>query len=353
VVVVCAAGNGGRGVVEFPAAYPGSFAVSAVGPTGKLAPYSSYGKELDIAGPGGDKSQGIEAGVLQNTIDPKDPSQSVYASYQGTSMATPHIAGVAALLFAAGAKTPAQVEKAITSSARAAGDGQKGWTEQYGHGLVDAEAALAALKSLDENGELVAEGLQAPQLEPLQLPGSPLPDRTEPPHHPDYGSFDWKPLAWGAGMLAFVLLTLGRRERGGGFFNILTKPGFLSPFVLATVGAFFVRWISGPSEVTAAITLPIPDWQKIIFGRGALAHPAFYSALIPVVISFFAIKWKGLRPVVGGLSIGFAGFLGYSLWTNAPALAWMPFTFLAIPWLVVNTLICLFVARAMLKKETP
>ena len=43
VVVVCAAGNGGRGVVEYPAAYPGSFAVSAVGPKGTLAPYSSFG----------------------------------------------------------------------------------------------------------------------------------------------------------------------------------------------------------------------------------------------------------------------------------------------------------------------
>jgi serine protease len=351
VVVVCAAGNGGRGVVEYPAAYPGSFAVSAVGPKGTLAPYSSFGKELDIAAPGGDKSQGPGAGVLQNTIDPKDPAQSIYAEYQGTSMATPHVAGVAALLFAAGAKTPDQVEKAITSSAVAVGD-QQGWSERYGHGVIDAEAALKALKSVKENGEL--ESFQA-EIAPLNLPGSPLPDLTpQPPVSDyDYGTFDWKPLAWGAAMLAFVLMTLGRRERAGGFFNILVKPGFLIPFVLATAGAFFVRWLSGPSEVTAAITLPIPDWQKIIFGRGSLAHPAFYSALIPVVASFFAIKWKGFRPVVGGLSIGFAGFLGYSLWAKAPALAWMPFTFLAIPWLVVNTLICLFVARAMLKKETP
>jgi serine protease len=39
------------------------------------------------------------------------------------------------------------------------------------------------------------------------------------------------------------------------------------------------------------------------------------------------------------------------VWANAPALSWLPFTFLAIPWLVVNALICLFVARAMLKRE--
>lgn len=354
VVVVAAAGNGGRAVVEFPAAYPGSVAVSAVGPTGKLAPYSSYGKELDIAGPGGDKSQGPEAGVLQNTIDPKDPSQSVYASYQGTSMATPHVAGVAALLYAAGAKNPDQVEAALFKSAKAAED-QTGWTEQFGHGIVDAEAALTALKKLDESGALVAEGFQAPQLDPLGdalgVPVPAAPSELATASDVSYGAFDWKPLAWGAAMLAFVLLTLGRRERGGGFFNILAKPGFLVPFLLATVGAFFIRWIAGPSEVTAAITLPIPDWQKIIFGRGALAHPAFYSALIPIALSLFAIKWKGLRPVVGGLAIGFAGFLGYSLWAKAPALAWLPFTFLAIPWLAVNTLVCLFIARAMLRKE--
>ncbi|HCF58320.1 MAG TPA: peptidase S8, partial [Myxococcales bacterium] len=53
-VVVCAAGNGGRGVVEYPAAYPGAVAVSAVAPDGKLASYSSWGKEVDLVVPGGD-----------------------------------------------------------------------------------------------------------------------------------------------------------------------------------------------------------------------------------------------------------------------------------------------------------
>ena len=76
-----------------------------------------------------------------------------------------------------------------------------------------------------------------------------------------------------------------------------------------------------------------------------------YSAAFPIVASLFALKFKGMRPVVGGLAIGFAAILGYSVWANAPALAWMPFTFLAIPWLVVNALVCLFVSRAMLKKE--
>ena len=103
-----------------------------------------------------------------------------------------------------------------------------------------------------------------------------------------------------------------------------------------------------------AAAIPIPDWQRIIFGRGKLANPLFYSALIPVLrLALRASSGRALRPVIGGLAIGFAGFLAYAALAKAPALAWLPFTFLAMPWLVVNTLVCLFVARAMLKKERP
>jgi serine protease len=159
-----------------------------------------------------------------------------------------------------------------------------------------------------------------------------------------------------AGMLAVVLVSLGKRMRPG-YLNVLFNPRFLLPLILSTVGFFFSRFaadaFSGPaSDVLDATAIPIPDLDRIIFGRGKLANPLFYSALIPVVASFFAVRWKGLRPVVGGLAIGFAGFLGYAMWAHAPALAWMPFKFLAMPWLAINCFICLFVARAMLQKET-
>lgn len=324
-VVVCAAGNGGRGVVEFPAAYKHAFAVGAVGPSGTKAPYSSWGTELDLAAPGGDKSQGEAAGVLQNTIDPQDVGRAVYASYQGTSMATPHVAGVAALLFAAGAKNPDEVEQALIAGAKAA-PGTSGWSAEYGNGLLDAEGALKALSKA--RGEIVEEFAA-----------------------PSYRATNWQVFGWACAFLAFVLLTLGRKERAG-YLNVLLTPGFLVPLLVTTVGVFFVQSFAAPSDFTTTAALPLPDWLgRIIFGRGKLANPLVYSALLPSVLAIIAVKAKGLRPVAGGLSIGFAAILGYAAWAHAPALAWLPFTFLALPWLTVNALICLFVARAMLRKE--
>jgi serine protease len=348
VVVVCAAGNTGRGTVEFPAAYPASVAVAAVGPTGEKAPYSSWGKELDIAAPGGDTSKGPGGGILQNTIDRKDPSKSVYAEFQGTSMATPHVAGVAALLYAAGAKNPDQVEKALFASAKPP-SGARGWTEQYGNGLIDAAAALKALKKLDTTELLppevqVAKAHHDAQDSTMTASGDVSAFA--------FGPTDWKPFAWAGAMLAFVLLTLGRKERPG-YLNVLFTPGFLIPMALTTLGVFFVKWVAPANALTTAITLPIPDWLgRIIFGRGTTANPIIYSAALPIVASLFAIKFKSFRPVAGGIAIGFAGILAYSAWAHAPALAWLPFTFIAIPFLVVNALVCLFIARAMLKRET-
>lgn len=315
VTVVAAAGNGGRAKVEFPAAYPGAVAVGAVGPTREKAPYSSWGKELDLVAPGGDKSKGVENGILQNTLDRRDYTRSVYEYYQGTSMATPHVAGVAALLYAAGATTPDEVEAALYKGATPMGNAE--WSEQYGHGLLNAEGALRAL-------------------------------------HPSNFSPDVHPLIWAAILLAGVLLTLGRRQRPA-YLEVLFHPKFLIPLVLSTVGVFFAGWISKAWHADAALdlaSLPIPDWSRWIFGRGRTASPFFYSALIPLLGSFVAIGVKGLRPVFGGLAVGFAGFLAYAWWSKAPALAYLPFSFLAGPWLLINTFACLFIARALLQKET-
>jgi len=147
-VVVAAAGNSGTGSLNYPAAYPNVIAVGAVRYDETKVPYSNYGSGLSVVAPGGDLSvdqnnDSYPDGILQQTFNPnsRDPSDFGYWFFQGTSMAAPHVSGVAALILARGVvTTPAQVRQAIQQTAKDLG--QPGWDPLYGYGMVQARAAI-------------------------------------------------------------------------------------------------------------------------------------------------------------------------------------------------------------------
>jgi subtilisin family serine protease len=149
VVIVAAAGNSGKQGVGYPAAYSECIAVSSVGPSGKLAGYSSWGKQVVLAAPGGDiggySDRDESAGILQNTNLPVEygGQGDGYYAFQGTSMASPHVAAAAALVMAQGIKDPIKVRKALTESAAKVTGGD---VKKYGAGIlnVDNATALAA-----------------------------------------------------------------------------------------------------------------------------------------------------------------------------------------------------------------
>jgi len=138
-VVVVAAGNDNMNVSNAsPANCSGVIAVAATGKTGGRASYSNYGTLVDVAAPGGDGSYSVISTLNAGT---NAPGSDNYAGYQGTSMATPHVAGVAALMFAAKSTlTPDQVESMLKSTARAFPATCSG----CGTGIVDATAAVNA-----------------------------------------------------------------------------------------------------------------------------------------------------------------------------------------------------------------
>lgn len=145
VTVIAAAGNSSSSSCEYPAAYDSY--VIAVGATQcdrTRAPYSNYGPSLDLVAPGGNtgvdqNGDGYVDGVLQQTFG-STPVDWGYALYQGTSMAAPHVSGIAALLISTGVTDPNAVREALQSTARDLG--LPGWDIEYGWGLVDAYAAL-------------------------------------------------------------------------------------------------------------------------------------------------------------------------------------------------------------------
>lgn len=144
VLVVVAAGNTGRSRVQFPGSAAHAFSVGAVRFDEELSFYSSYGRKLDIVAPGGDlrvdqNGDGLPDGVVQNTMLPRRPGEHDYLGYQGTSMAAPHVAGVAALLYASGVTDPDAIERILESTAKAKSD-----RTRYGAGLIQADDALVA-----------------------------------------------------------------------------------------------------------------------------------------------------------------------------------------------------------------
>jgi len=147
VTIVCAAGNeyqkGNR--PSYPAAYDDyCLAVAATRYDGTRSHYSNTGSYIDIAAPGGDlladqNRDGYPDGIVQQTFS-IEPDVFSYFFFQGTSMAAPHVSGVAGLLISKGVTRPDEVRAAMEMTAT--DKGEPGWDPAYGWGIVNAFAAL-------------------------------------------------------------------------------------------------------------------------------------------------------------------------------------------------------------------
>lgn len=160
ILVTVAVGNGkrpwpyGDGIdstgdasLAYPATYKESFAVGATDYADIRSYYSNYGNNLDMMAPGGDiyadlNNDGYLDGILQQTYTDPTTSYKNFSLqlYQGTSMATPHVAGVAALLFSQG-KTFSQVKKALKRTAKKSMTNYSNF--EYGAGRLNAGSALS------------------------------------------------------------------------------------------------------------------------------------------------------------------------------------------------------------------
>lgn len=146
-VVIVAAGNEGVNASNSsPANCSGVITIAAVTRAGGRTFYSNFGAVVDLAAPGGDASSSKPANDVLSTLNAgtTTPGADSYAGYAGTSMATPHVSGVVALMLQVNpALTPDQIESILKSTARAF----PATCSQCGAGIVNAAAAVAAASS--------------------------------------------------------------------------------------------------------------------------------------------------------------------------------------------------------------
>jgi serine protease len=157
VLVVAAAGNEGHEAIAYPARAPDVVSVGATTERGCLAAYSNDGVGMTLVAPGGGPDADLPG---DPDCNPELPGRDIFQEtftgssferfglpdgYEGTSMATPHVAAAAALVIASGVlgpdPTPAAITARLRATARKLGGG--GDEHLYGAGLLDAAAATA------------------------------------------------------------------------------------------------------------------------------------------------------------------------------------------------------------------
>jgi len=296
VIVVAAAGNSGRRGVGWPGALQETVGVSALGPDGALAPYSSWGKGVDIAAPGGDTRK-PDGGILQDTVGPGGQGHR-YAAFQGTSMATPHVAGAAAVLLSTG-MDPDVVERELLASAHGTGS----WDPKLGHGKLDLGSALTGHRT-------------------------------------------------GAGGLRFLLggvlaLILGRLA--GARAGWLASSAVVAAFTAG--GLFFLTWLPLPGHWTLSwVSTAVLEWPALV-GLPAWVHfPLWLSAGLPVLAALILGAWRPTRPVAMGFAAGIGAHLFHGAATGGLDPWWMGSS-LGVLWLVVNATVCVLVAMALAGTE--
>lgn len=145
VTLIAGAGND-SGRVTMPAAHPDVIAVGAVDKYKRYTWYTNFGSELDIVAPGGDQPTDAlyRDGILSTDIANGSP----YYTYSiGTSFASPHVTGVAALMYSRGITDPTEIREILLDTAEDLGT--PGFDVYYGHGLVNAYAAVAGIRRTD------------------------------------------------------------------------------------------------------------------------------------------------------------------------------------------------------------
>jgi serine protease len=322
VVVVAAAGNENRNSASYPARYPHVISVAATDSADIKAPYSNFGAGVDISAPGGSEN----GKILQNTIDPSS-GETVFVGFQGTSMAAPHVAGVAALIKASGISEPNEVLSILKQSSRKV---QQDPLNHFGAGHLDAGAAV----KLALRGQITFRDF----FRWLKNSG--------------YLNLRFWLDGGAVALLPKLAMVLGSYLLAWLIRNYLPFTfGLNSGLIFGSSGLFFLQGLyvfDLPQWPFRFFGSSIPELGNVIQGSTSL-NPLFASALVPfgLIVLFMghpALKWFAI-----GSSLGIGACLAVSTVVD-PSVWLLGSGAIARTYLGVNALLCIGLAYLASKK---
>ncbi|MBE9223053.1 peptidase S8 [Cyanobacterium stanieri LEGE 03274] len=323
VVIIAAAGNENDNSASYPARYPKVISVSALDAIGEKAPYSNFGAGIDISAPGGSE-KGL---IIQETITGNNQQPS-FEGFQGTSMAAPHVAGVAALIKATGIKDPEEVRQILIESAREVAEDP---FNHYGAGRLDAGGAVQlALK-----GKITVKDF----LRWLRDSGY-----LNPGFWIDGGTIMLLPklgMVVGSYLLAWFI-------RNYLVFNMSLASGM----VFGSSGLFILQGLyifDLPQWPLRLMGSSLPELGNVVMGTNSL-NPIFASALIPFILIALFLGHNTLKWVAIGSCLGVASCLGISAFSH-PHVWGLGTGMMAQGFLVINALICFGLAYLASKND--
>jgi len=325
VLIIAAAGNSNQNSASYPARYPHVVGVAALDLVGIKAPYSNFGAGVDIAAPGGSET----GKILQETINP-ETGESIFEGYQGTSMAAPHVAGVAALVKAAGIKEPDEILNVLKQSSRAVKEDP---LNHFGAGHLDAAAAV----KLAVRGQITFRDFFRWLRDNGYL---------NPRFWVDGGTIMLLPkigMVIGSYLLAFILRN---------YFPFAWSWSLLGGLTAGSSGLFFLRGLyifDLPQWPFRVMGSSIPELGNTIQGSSAL-NPIFASVLIPFILVALFLGHKQWKWVAIGSALGVASCLAVSA-VVSPSVMWLGSGVVAQGYLVVNALLCFGLAYLASKGE--
>jgi serine protease len=317
VVIIAAAGNENNNSASYPARYAHVIGVGATDAQGERAEFSNYGAGVDISAPGG----GNGSKIWQETIDP-DTNTPIISGLQGTSMAAPHVAGVAALIKSTGITAPDEIFAVLQQSVRKIEQDPQNY---YGAGHLDAAAAVKLAQTgkitfndffrwLRDNGYLNLR------------------------FWIDGGAIALVPklaMVVGSYLLAFLIRT----------YVPFGLP-LMSGMVLGSSGLFFLQGFyifDLPQAPFRILGSSIPELGNAIAGNSIL-NPVFASVLIPLLLMIACWSLPQGKWFAVGTSLGVSACLLVSA-VLAPQMWLLGDGEIARIFLVVNGLLCFGLAR--------